>query len=321
MRTANGSQIGLTCHVQDYTGRELVYRQQDNSPLKRMPRRDVIEVFTTYTEEHAEGLKLLSQGAAQRALDQLNAALDVEDRVWVRREILAAQVRCALWDGDRLTAGEKFSALFDSDADTMFFALIPLSWSDQAPDPELAKASKQWLTDQGPAALRLMGASHLLTEPAQKESAYAALKQLARDENSEIHRFAQYQIWRARALAENVARDELLRWERTFDDAGDAAGGGPRYLLGMAYYRQHDDLEAAAHWLMLPFVAGDDRALAAEAAWNAVQSLRQAGDQAAAEALSSEFAVRYGDLRTKPGKTTAPQRGSPERVRRDTTKP
>ncbi len=320
VRTANGSRIGIACIIQDYTGRELTYQQKPDGPVRRMPRRDVMEVITPYTEDHLEGLKQLARGAAKPAFEKLTAALEEEDRIWVRREILAAQIRCALWGGDRMTAGEKFSALFDSDPETMFFPLIPLSWSDRPPTAELAKISKQWLSTQGNAVLRLMGASHLLAEPSQAESMQPVLKQLARDDNPEIHRFAQYQIWRARVLSGEMPRDELLRWERTFDDAGESAGGGPRYLIGMAYHRQHDDLAAAASWLYLPFVAGDDRELAARAGWNAVRSLERAGDEAAAAALKSEFADRYGDLReTGPAKDQ--RQGSPDSGRRDTTKP
>jgi hypothetical protein len=141
----------------------------------------------------------------------------------------------------------------------------------------------------------LLAASHLLTDKAQAALALKELKDLARDESAEIQRYGQIQLWRVKTLTEDVSRDELLRWERSFDDAGDALGGGPRYILGLGWQRRHDEVAAAAAWLWLPLVSGDDRWLAAQSAWQAGQALEHAGRKAEAAAMYAEIATRFAD--------------------------
>lgn len=295
IRKPGGSRIGMPCFVVDYTGREATYQIKPGGATKRLARREIIEVTTQYTPPHAEARKLFAEGNAKEAFAKLNEALERENRAWVRREILAMQVKCALWDGDRVTAGDRFLAIVDSDAETLYYPLIPLAWNDEAPSAESARAARHWMSQQENAAAVLLGASHLLASPDHSAASVKALKDLARSENPEVQRYAQIQLWRAKVLAEDVPRDELLRWERTFDDAGRDLGGGPRYLLGLGWQRLRDDLAAAATWLWLPYVSGDDRWLAAEAAWNASQALERAGQAAEAEAICDEIARRYAD--------------------------
>jgi signal peptidase II len=295
MRTAGGSRIGMPCIILDYTGREATYQTKPGGAARRLPRREILDVATHLTPAHAEGKDLLAKGQAREAFVRLDGALEQEQRVWVRREILALQIKCALWNGDRAAAGERFLAIFDSDPETLYFRLMPLAWSEDTPTPELARTARQWMSQQENAAAVLLGASHLLTLPDQAHSAVAALKTLARSANADIQRYAQIQLWRAKTLTEDVPRDELLRWERSFDDAGGDLGGGPRYILGLGWHRRHDDVAAAATWLWLPFVSGDDRWLAAQAAWNAGQALRRAGQHAEASAIVDEIARRYAD--------------------------
>ncbi len=300
MRTAGGSRIGTSCILHDYTGREVVYQAKAGGALRRMPRKDVLEVTTHYSEPHTAGRQLLSEGKAKEAFDKLDAALDKENRVWVRREILATQIKCALWNGDRVAAGERFLAIFDSDPYTMYFSLLPLSWSDARPSAELIQASRQWLAQSTNSAARLLAASHLLTEKQHADAALRTLKDLARDENGDVQRYGQIQLWRVKALTEDVSREELLRWERSFDDAGDLLGGGPRYILGLGWKRQHNDVAAAAAWLWLPLVASEDRWLAAEAAWQAGQALDRAGQKDEAAAVYAEIKARFADTPSGP---------------------
>ncbi len=305
VRTASGSRIGMPCILHDYTGREAVYQTKQGSATKRLPRREIIEVSTHYTPKHLEGQQLLTKGSADDAYQKLDEALDDENRAWVRRLILATQVKCALWKGDRVTAGERFLAIVDSDAETLYFSLMPLSWSEDRPSVETARAGKRWLAQTTNSAARLLGASHLLTDLDHSAAALAAVKALARDENAEIQRLAQIQLWRAAVLTEDVSRENLLRWERSFDDAGRELGGGPRYILGLGWHQRRDDFSAAAAWLWLSYVSDDDRWLAAQAAENAGRALDRAGLKAESQAIFREVSQRYPE--TPAGKSaTAP---------------
>lgn len=294
-RTPSGSRIGVSASIHDYTGREIVFQSKSNGPVQRLPRRDVLDVSTTYTLPHTEARTLLEAGKAKDAFAKLEAALDQERRTWVRREILATQMKCALWDGDYVTAGDRFLAIADSDSETLYFPLMPLGWSEEPPSEELIRAARKWISPAMPAAAKLLGASHLLTEKTQSAAALKSLQELARDEHPEIQRYAQIQLWRAKALSETVPRDELFRWERAMEDAGDNLGGGPRYLLGVGWGKHHNDVAAAAAWLWLPLVSGEDRWLAARASWNAAQALARAGQTDESNALAEEIATRYAD--------------------------
>lgn len=294
-RTPAGSRIGIGCTIHDYTGREIIFQTKPGGPVLRVPRRDVVDVSTHYLAPHVEARKLLDSGRSQDAFVKFNEALDQEHRAWVRREILATQVKCALWTGDYAAASERFLAIIESDPDSLYFPLMPLAWSEEPPAEATSRAARNWMTQTDSSAALLLGASHLLTEKSHTEAAKQALKNLARDGHAEIQRFAQMQLWRDRVLTEDVTRDELFRWERTMEDAGDALGGGPRYILGLGWKNRHDDLSAAAAWLWLPLVSSDDCWLAARASWNAAQALERAGATAEALSVLSEIGIRYAD--------------------------
>jgi hypothetical protein len=231
----------------------------------------------------------------------LNAALETEQRLWVRREILATQVKAALWNGDRIVAGQRFLAIVESDPATLYFPLMPLSWSDETPSPELARISRQWITRADTSAAVLLGGSHLLTDPEQSSEALRALKSLAQDENPDLQRLGQMQLWRDKTLAsDDLSRSEILRWERAIESANEFVGGGPRFMLGLAWKNRSDDVAAAAAWLWLPLVYADDRHLAAQAAWSAAQALERAGQPEEAMAIYAEITQRFADTPSAP---------------------
>ena len=200
LRTASGSRIGVACSISDSTGREVVYQTKAGGPIKRVPRRDVLEISTSYNVSHTAGRELLSRGQAQAAFDKLDQALDEENRTWVRREILATLIRCALWDGNRIAAGERFLAIGESDPETMYFPLMPLSWNDAPPGEGLQRAARSWLTQTSSPAAQLLGASHLLTDPKHAAEALRVLKGLAKETQVDLQRLGQMQLWRAKVL-------------------------------------------------------------------------------------------------------------------------
>lgn len=310
-RTASGSKIGISCRIVDYTGREAVYLTKAGGATKRLPRGEIVEVTTSYNEAHTAGRTLLAEGKAAEAFEKLETALDTEQRLWVRREILATQVKAALWTGDRIAAGQRFLAIVESDPATLYFPLMPLSWSDEPPSAQLARISRQWIAQTDSSAAVLLGGSHLLTDPAQSREAIKTLESIARDENPDLQRLAQIQIWRAKTLTDDLSRDELLRWERAMESAAETIGGNPRFFLGMAYKHRRDDVAAAAAWLWLPMVYSDDRHLAALSAWNAGQSLERAGQPDEAKAIYTEITQRFADTPSGPLAAAALKRTPP----------
>ncbi|HEY4260139.1 MAG TPA: tetratricopeptide repeat protein, partial [Schlesneria sp.] len=132
-----GSRLPYSGYVDDYTGREVILRTKAGEGFKRFPREDVIQVQTAYTAHHEKGRQLLSNGKAAEAKVELTQALKEEDRGWVRREILAQLVRCALWNGNYRAAVPLFQSIVESDPETIHYGLAPLAWGDTASDAGL----------------------------------------------------------------------------------------------------------------------------------------------------------------------------------------
>ena len=280
--------------VEDYTGRDLTIRQRIGDKLKSYPRSEVVEVQTAYTARHDRGRMLLSEGRAVEAAIELNAAVKEEDRAWVRREILALLVKCALWDGDYRTAVTRFLLIAESDVETFHFNVAPLAWTDDLQSGDVRLEAKSWLAAKSPVS-KLFGASHLLTDPASTNEAEAALRFLARDANLRVQRLAQMQLWRQRMKAGMATPAELSRWEAAVEELPEELRAGGYFVLGQAYRKQQEPERAAAALLWLPLVYDADRHLAARACYHAAEQLESLGDRPQATNLFSEVVFRFGD--------------------------
>ncbi len=289
-----GSRYPVLGSVEDYTGISLTIRQRVGDKLRSYPRSEVVEVQTVYTARHDKGRQLLAEGRAAEAAVELNAAVKEEDRTWVRREILALLVKCALWDGDHRTAVSRFLLIAESDAETFHFDVAPLAWTDDAPGGHLRFEATSWLAARSPIS-KLCGASHLLSDPASTHDAEAALRFLSRESNIRVQRLAQMQLWRQRMKSGAATPAELSRWEAAVEELPQELRGGGYFVLGQAYRRQKEPERAAAALLWLPLVYDADRHLAARACFHAAEQIESLGDRPQATNLFSEVVFRFGD--------------------------
>jgi signal peptidase II len=289
------SRITVTGDIQDYTGRGLILKRRSGGGLMRYSRDEVIDVVTSHSRRHIEGRKLLAEGRIAEADAAFTQALDEEDRTWVRRDILASQVKCALWRGDDRLAAQRFLHIVDSDSDTLYFGLMPLVWQEQPSASVVAAAAdaRRWL--QGPSdASRLIGASWL-AHGGEKSQALLVLRTLSSAPQPNIQRYAQMQLWRARLDAGDVTAAELRRWVKLVEDLAPDLRAGPMFVIGRGYELQRDDLNAAAAFLWLPFEHPHLRDLASEAQARAAEALLRAGDRPAATQQAREVLARFPD--------------------------
>jgi hypothetical protein len=291
---SSSSRMTIAGHVLDYHGRELTMQTGVGQGIKRFPRAEVVEVTTTYLEPHERGLKLLAEGRAKDADAAFETALDEETRAWVRRSLLAEQIKCAWWTGDYSRAAGRFLPIAESDPQTWYFGLMPLVWTEEPPATARASEARGWLRSPNPAA-RLLGSSWLLTGP-DRQAAEAILSDLASDTNRQVQRLAQAQLWRLRLAEGPLPVVELRRWEHALHEMPTELRAGPRFLLGRGYAQRQDALAAAANWLWLPFQFPELRTLAAAAQERAAEQLLSAGDPIGARTLANEVGVRYADL-------------------------
>ncbi|MBS0205407.1 MAG: hypothetical protein JSS49_21085 [Planctomycetes bacterium] len=289
-----GSRFPISGIVEDYTGRELKLIVRSGEPPRRYPREEVVEVQTAYTSHHEKGRQLLARGQPVEARTELNQALKEEDRAWVRREILAQLVRCALWNGNYRSATPLFLSIVESDPETMHYGLAPLAWTDTSSESDVKLEARSWMTDRSVVS-QLIGASHLLFDRELNDQAETVLRRLAREPNVKLQRLAQMQYWRVRSLNGTATPGELARWETAVDELPEELRSGGYFVLGQTFRRQQAPERAAAALLWLPLVYDADRYLAARACYDAAELVESFGDQGQATNLYSEVAFRFGD--------------------------
>ena len=168
------SRITIKGRIEDYTGDHLRLQLKTGGPVKNYPAEQVIEVDTPQSPSHQRGTSLLAVEDVDRAFPEFQAALGEEDRPWVRREILAQLVRCALRLGDYSTAGNRFLQIVQSDPKTRHFRLIPLAWGTVPLDGGLRSEVEGWLNTESEVA-QLLGGSFLLEYPLRHGPALAVL--------------------------------------------------------------------------------------------------------------------------------------------------
>jgi signal peptidase II len=285
--------LTLFCKVVDYTGRSITVRNAAGM-LRSYPTADVLDVQTPQTEAHVRGLLAFSRGDYKTARLSFQTALAEEPRDWMKRELRALLVRCALRTGDRKEAIEQFLALVDSDPSTQHFALVPLTWATEKLDAAQKTIAQGRLLGTK-SAPRLIAASQLLFDPRFARQAEAALKQLRSDVDSRISRLAEIQLWRKALQRGHLLADEVADWKKVVARLPVKLRGGGNYLLGQAYLQQKNNERAAAALLWLPLVYDDDRQLAARASLEAAEALQEIGRTSEAVTLFREVRTRFAD--------------------------
>lgn len=288
------SRVTMPCQIVDYTGERITVLFKSGVPPKSYPAEQVIEVRTAWLESHEQGRKLLADRKVDEALRALQEALLSEKRAWVHREILALLIRASLRNGDRASAGTRFLQLLESDPTTRQFGLIPLVWAAESVSGAARSQAHEWLKQELDAA-RLLGASLLLDDATNGDSAAQELQVLQRSTDDRVRSLAQAQSWRLKLRALEVGDLELNRWETRIHDMPASLRGGPSYLLGRGrtMRREHDRAATALLWTSL--MDDGDARLAARAGVEAAQSLKRLGQPDDARRLLQEIARRFPD--------------------------
>lgn len=288
------SRTTMPCQIVDYTGERITVLFKSGPAEKSYPAEQVIEVRTAWLEAHERGRKLLTERNFDEALRALQAALVAEKRAWVRREILALLIRGSLRTGDRVAAGTRFLQLLESDRTTRQFGLIPLVWAAESVSGAAKTQARTWLNQESDAA-RLLGASLLLSDATNGDSAAQELQTLQRSTDERVRSLAQAQSWRLKLRALEIGDLELNRWESRIHEMPVSLRGGPSYLLGRGWTmrREHDRAATALLWTAL--MNDGDARLAARAGVEAAESLKRLGQPEDARRLLEEIAIRFPD--------------------------
>lgn len=299
-----GTTTRLKGEIIDFNGDELQFRSGANERVQYFSTKDILQTRYQQSPEHQQAVKLLEEKKYAEAEQILETALHVEPREWVRREILALQIRAALGTFDYEKAGNRFIALCASDEKTRHFNLIPLNWRipETGTEPgeavfvgEVSEATAlRWFNDGDPVA-QLLGASWLMFREPDDSQLSQKFVQLTRNLNDRVQRAAQMQVWRTHVAAGRFSDLELRRWETRIEVSDDLDRNGPYYLLASAYGRQLQHDRAVVRWLWLKANQAPDHLLSSEAQLQAARALVDSGRASQALVVYRELAAAYPD--------------------------
>jgi hypothetical protein len=182
--------------------------------------------------------------------------------------------------------------LYQSDASTTHFSLMPLAWTSETIPGEARSHALLWLSDPSEVA-RLLGASLLLEDNRMGATAQAALKELTASGDLRVRTLARAQQWRLRLRAESPGNLEIDHWARDVETMPETLRAGPYYLLGRGHVLRREFEQAATSFLWLPLVYERNPHLAARAGLEAAQALEILGQKKDSVNLYREIASRF----------------------------
>ncbi len=295
VRGSTGGRMTVVGVIEDFTGEQLTLRMLPGRVVHLYPADDVLDYETQQVAAFVQGVRAVDENRIEQAVALLETALKQEERTWVRREILAVLVRCAVRRSDFAGAGARFLAMVESDPATRHFALIPLVWGTRERTAPDARAAGQVWLDRASEAGRLIGASLLLEDERARGPAQVALRELATSVDPRIKLLAQAQAWRAQIAKGDLGELQVEQWRRRVEAMPEELRAGPSYLVGRAYASRREYELAAASFLWLPLVDDHDYPLAARACLEAGVALAAIGKPRQAAALFNEVVGRYSD--------------------------
>ena len=287
------SRVTMQCQVKDYNGKWIEVLTNAGTGEKRFPASEVVSVKTYETQSHRDAIKHFHAGDLKKSNELFEATLHDESRQWMRRELLAWLVRCALRDEDYITAGTRFRAVYASDPDTRHVALAPLMWTDETIDGVTQATAAAWTRDDDP-MMKLLGASILMNVPTEENNAQQLLQDLGRAIDGNVRSLATWQQRRVRIRANDIGDSDIQSWESRIPKLKPTLRSGPYFLLGQAHLLRQQYELAAGEFLKLPIVYDSDHPVTARSSFEAGRALETIGQRQQAAWVYQEVIDKYG---------------------------
>ena len=99
----------------------------------------VQSIESDWTAQQLKGDEAFAAGRFASALESYRAAFATEKRSWVKRQLLSRVVWCYRNAGRPAEACQMFVRIVREDADTPYFAAIPLTWENRACPAEVKR--------------------------------------------------------------------------------------------------------------------------------------------------------------------------------------
>lgn len=301
--------------ITEYNAVELVIRARGRAAPWRVPVDRIVSVTPSRSTHHLAARRHLNRGEIAVAERSFQQALEQSSRKWVRRELLAGLVRCALFSGDYRRAGSHFLSLSDGPTRPRHFELVPLDWRiTGSVDAAVASEARAWRGRGGDVA-KLLAASHLLRDSAYSSEAETELRRLRISADSRVRGLALAQCWRADSWNKKSTPEQLAAWTRHVRSLPLNLRGGPWYVVGLARFQSQQFQPAASALMWTSLVFDDDRFLAAHATQRAADALLNDNQPAAAGTLYRDLRQRFAG--TPAALESATSRQNPPRPRRN----
>lgn len=255
-RDRQGKPQAASGEITEYNGQQLELRTSGRE--KTIPASLVDHVETEWPAAQEKAEELVANGQFSAAIEQYRLALVQEKRRWGQRKILSDIAWCYRNAGNFEAACVAFLKLVGDDADTQYFAAIPLSWQPNEPSVRFRQRAKQWLGSENTAVESLLGASWLLST-SDRANAIESLQRLARQRDERIKQLARTQLWRTQVVL--VDEDRVQQWQTEIDRMPTALRAGPYFLLGRAHARLGHRDQSALALLRIPILDDRDRRL------------------------------------------------------------
>ena len=294
-KQGGGKITTLTGTILDYTGRQLSL-QTAGGHSRAIPSKRVQHVQTKWNLQHQAGNHAWQQADWQTAIIHYRSANRIEERTWVRRQILTQLMRAYQSNGNLLAAGKLFLLIASSDPETPAFQHMPLAW--QTAGKVEQQQGETWLAMTDVPAAVLLGASHLLSTPA-KSDALRALNTLlklpqpayAGAQQNPVSILAQGQLWRAHASM--ATEEEVGFWSKQVETFPESLRAGPYWVLGVAFQRLQQFDRASLYYLRIPILFTNKHSLAAPGLVAAARLQQQRTDPSTAIKLLREVVTQY----------------------------
>lgn len=261
--------------IEELAGESVFLRTRGT--LRSVPLRDVRQLRFSRPDGYDEGLLRLAADDWRGAVEHLTAALALESRPWVLREIRAEIASCRRSLAEWELCVREVEEILATDPDSRHVLRLPLVWDERLPVPERYPERPDELTEKSPAR-RLTAASALLSNPQHAAAAEAALRDLRRNGRGGLVRAAELQLWRVLlAQPQKLRLSDVEQWQERLGEFSRAFRGPGELLSGRAFRLLGDADRAAASLLWMPLAAPLDPATRRAALQEAAEVLEESG--------------------------------------------
>lgn len=251
---------------------------------------DVAGVEADYLPEQVSADAAMEKRDYAAAVHGYRRAFETEQRPWVKDLLRTKLIGAFRQSGQPRPAAELFLQVSGERENIELMKFAPLFWRPDSRPSEADQAFAVGWLESNRAMAQLIAASWLL-ETDEREKARKTLERLQTDPQQRVAWMARAQLWRLHAG--HASADEIKRYHDLVEKMPDAIRGGPQYLLGLAYEKGNEPLDAALAYLWVPFVYEPSTELAGDALLRAAVASQQAGMHNDATKLFREVVRDY----------------------------